>query len=59
VDSKEAEKIKEFQQRIAELSESSTEKAKGVLSNVLGVKTSELAVSVVGEEENYTENNSE
>jgi hypothetical protein len=58
VESKETEKIKAFQQRIAELSEKAMEKAKGVLANVLGVKSADLAVSVVGEEEDDVESGS-
>jgi hypothetical protein len=59
VDSKDAEKIKQFQLRIGELSEKATEKAKDVLANVLGAKSTELVASVLGEQENDTEGNSE
>jgi hypothetical protein len=52
VDSKEADKIRQFQARIGDIAEAITDKAKSILANVIGIKASGLSVSVLGEEEN-------
>ena len=58
-EAKEIVTLRQFHDRIRQIAQKPVEKAAEVLANVLDVKSSELSMSIIGEDESDPENGSE